>query len=263
MARNRMVKPEFFTSLHLSKISIDANYLFIGLWVFGDDYGVYPYSNRAILGDIYRYRYDVTDNDIEQLIKELIDIGVIIMYNYNDKNYLIILNWNEHQKVDKPSSRRYIPDEILTKIINKHSIDTVSSESTDSIDTVSSESVSKEKEKEKEKEKDIIETWRNNFEIYKSEFEIEYNKLINDNIWINNNKHLYPSIDIKLSIEKSYKNYWITEAGWKNKKSKRSLINPDYRQTLIKAIDFNPVKSQKTTNNNNKTYYDPQYKILS
>jgi hypothetical protein len=103
--------------------------------------------------------------------------------------------------------------------------------------------------KDKDKDKDIISkgsnidsssTWRNDFEIYKSGLREVYLKLINDKKYINEQARFYPNVDIKLSLEKACTNFWATEAGWKNKKSKRSK-NIDWKSTLTNAIEKNKV----------------------
>lgn len=88
--------------------------------------------------------------------------------------------------------------------------------------------------------------WRNDFEVYKSELEKEYKELINDSNFISTQERLNPNVNIKLSIEKGYLNFWSTEAGWKHKKkSKSNELN--WKSTLTKSIDMNKVYSQKKT----------------
>lgn len=146
MARNRMIKPETFESKTLSDISIEATYLFIGLWCYADDYGVYPFSHRQILGDIYKYRLNTSEQDSKKWLKELLDAGVIYKVEHNHKEFIIIKNWKEHQRVTNPSKRRYINEKDLNKIVSNKTLNSVSQESMGC--------------KEKEKEKEEIERER-------------------------------------------------------------------------------------------------------
>lgn len=84
------------------------------------------------------------------------------------------------------------------------------------------------------------ETWRDNFDVYRSELWEVYQSLINDSEFISEQQKFHPGVDISLSIEKACKNYWATKGGWKKKKQSRTK-NIDWKATLTKAIDFNKV----------------------
>ncbi|MFW6275309.1 MAG: DUF6291 domain-containing protein [bacterium] len=90
-------------------------------------------------------------------------------------------------------------------------------------------------------------TWRNDFEIYKSELREVYKELLNDSKFISEQEKFHPGVDIKLSLEKACTNFWATEAGWKHKKKQRSKeIN--WKTTLTNAIDLNKVYKPKNFN---------------
>lgn len=126
MARNRMIKPEFWTSKNLSKISMEANLLFIGLWNYCDDYGVYLFSKRKILGDIFPLRDKITENNIEKWTNELVSIGVIKFVNHKETEYIIISNWSEHQKVPNPNKRRWLEEQIQSSLDTNESLISIS-----------------------------------------------------------------------------------------------------------------------------------------
>lgn len=82
--------------------------------------------------------------------------------------------------------------------------------------------------------------WRNSFEKYKEELNIAVNTLLNDKEWIAEREKFHPKLDIKLSMEKAYRDFWVTEAGWKHKKkSKSNDIN--WKSTFNSAIEMNKV----------------------
>ena len=97
---------------------------------------------------------------------------------------------------------------------------------------------------------EILKTWRTDFETYKNELREIRNSLVNDIKFIELQEKYNPGIDIVLTIDKSCLNYWATEAGWKNKKSKQTK-DIDWKATLTNAI------SQPT----NKVYKDRNDKI--
>lgn len=84
--------------------------------------------------------------------------------------------------------------------------------------------------------------WRTDFEIYQEECTQAYIQLINDPDFIAERQKYHPRVNIQLTIEKSFKDFWSTEAGWKNKKATKSK-QIDWKRTFINAIDqkFNHV----------------------
>lgn len=93
----------------------------------------------------------------------------------------------------------------------------------------------------------INHTWRNNFEIYKSEMYSVFEAIKNDQKFIIEQERFNPNVDIILSIEKSISNYWGLESGWKNKKkSKTEKI--DWISTFKNAISLSANKVYKSRN---------------
>lgn len=90
--------------------------------------------------------------------------------------------------------------------------------------------------KNKEENKEIILTWRESFEIYLKELNVETKKLLSDKEWFSEREKFHPNLDIKLTIEKAYKDFWSKESGWKNKKSSKKTINIDWKSTYNNAI---------------------------
>ena len=87
--------------------------------------------------------------------------------------------------------------------------------------------------------------WKNDFEVYKENVRNGYREIMEDEAWFKKQSEFYPNVNILKSIEKSCVNFWITEAGWKNKKkAKTETIN--WKLTFANAI------SQPQ----NKVYYD-------
>ena len=63
---------------------------------------------------------------------------------------------------------------------------------------------------------------------------------MNDIELLKTQQRLNPGINVKLSIEKGFINFWGTEAGWKFKKGKKSKeIN--WQSTIINSISMNKV----------------------
>ena len=64
--------------------------------------------------------------------------------------------------------------------------------------------------------------WKKNFSVYKQECNDNLESLLSDKNWIIERQNYHPNLNIKLTLQKAWSDYWATEAGWKNKKSKRS-----------------------------------------
>lgn len=90
-----------------------------------------------------------------------------------------------------------------------------------------------------------VKTWRNDFDVYKSELFSVYNSLLLDRKYLDERQRFHPTLDIPLSIEKSVTEFWATERGWKHKKDGKAH-NLDWKSTLTKALDLssNQVKKQ-------------------
>jgi len=83
-------------------------------------------------------------------------------------------------------------------------------------------------------------TWRDDFEIYLAECKLEYERFMKNTELLKTQQRLNPGINVKLSIEKGFTNYWSTEAGWKHKKKSRSK-EIDWHLTIINSIGINKV----------------------
>ena len=123
MARNRMIKPDFWSSLILNSVSRDSRLTFIGLWNFCDDYGFCLRSTRSILGDLFPYDESVTEAKLKAWINELIEAKLIIPVDYKTKMLLFVKGWGEHQTVANKSKRSHIENDDLEDVI-KETLDT-------------------------------------------------------------------------------------------------------------------------------------------
>jgi hypothetical protein len=103
-------------------------------------------------------------------------------------------------------------------------------------------------------------TWRTDFDIYLAEMDQAFKAITSDEDYIKLQEKFHPGVDIRLSLEKAKTNFWETEAGWLNKKSKRSKgIN--WKTTFTNAIDRNKVYKPK--NNYNVTTPQRTYKEIA
>lgn len=111
MARNRMIKPEFWEDSKIALLSDKAKLLFIALWNFADDEGFLENNANWIAVKCFPYEKNVK---IEKILAELFKIGVIF-----EKNGIIqIKNFLKHQKINRPNKSE------LSQKFNEQSVNT-------------------------------------------------------------------------------------------------------------------------------------------
>lgn len=99
MSRIRSIKPEFFRSLDIADLSIEARLHFIGLWTHVDDEGRELDNPRLIRAAVWPLD-DMADEHIETLQAELAKRGRIVRYEVAGRRYFQVLGWH-HQRIDK------------------------------------------------------------------------------------------------------------------------------------------------------------------
>jgi hypothetical protein len=103
VARIRTIKPEFFTSLTIDKLSLAAQRTFAGLLTYADDYGKGIDDARLIKAALWPLRDEHTPAKVEEDMAAIAALGLILRYTYGEGRYFQILGWNEHQRVNRPS----------------------------------------------------------------------------------------------------------------------------------------------------------------
>jgi hypothetical protein len=108
MARIRTVKPEFFTSLTVAGLSVEARLTFIGLWTHVDDQGRCVDDPRLIKAAVWPLD-DRISADIERDLKELTESSLILRYKVGERSYLCVRAWDEHQRINRPTKSKLPP----------------------------------------------------------------------------------------------------------------------------------------------------------
>src|SRR5471030_318034 len=105
MPRIRTIQPNFAHSNSIMHLSRDARLLFVQLWTVVDDCG----RARASPADLASRLYPLDDDAPALLpgwLDELEREGCLEGYTVDDVDYLRIVNWREHQKIDRPTPSR-------------------------------------------------------------------------------------------------------------------------------------------------------------
>jgi len=106
MARNRIIKPEFWADAKIGRLSFGARLLYIAMWNFADDYGVISASPRRLLGEAFENDESVTLQNVIDWIAEIEAQGMIEKYTAEEKEWYNILKFSDHQKGFHKSTRR-------------------------------------------------------------------------------------------------------------------------------------------------------------
>ena len=103
--RIRTIKPEFWQSESMGRVSREARLCFIGLWSMADDSGRTRAASRMLASMLYPY-----DDDAPQLVDSWLDEleaeGCIRRYVVDGNHYADIPAWADHQKIDRPSKSK-------------------------------------------------------------------------------------------------------------------------------------------------------------
>lgn len=102
MARQRMVKPDFFASESLGACRPEARLAFIGLWVQADDKGHLKCQFGKLRRQVFPYDA-ITDMSFAYLLAELERVGCISGYEVAGERYLSVRNFNTYQIIQRPS----------------------------------------------------------------------------------------------------------------------------------------------------------------
>ncbi|MFE0021934.1 hypothetical protein [Amycolatopsis sp. NPDC059021] len=108
MPRIRTIKPSFFRSEDVSALPLRARLTWIGLWTHCDDAGRTKDNARLIKGDIWPLD-DVSLADIEEDLETLAAHERIVRYRVGGRRYLEIVNWSDHQSIQKPTPSKIPP----------------------------------------------------------------------------------------------------------------------------------------------------------
>ncbi len=111
--RIRSIKPEFWTSESIARLPLSSRLTFIALWSYVDDNGVGRDNERLVVADCFPLDDDPRDTlaRVSRDLQTLAEAGRIVRYTAGGRRFLAVVNWAEHQKIDKPNRPRYASPE--------------------------------------------------------------------------------------------------------------------------------------------------------
>ena len=104
MARNRILKKEFWCDEKIIELLYIERLLFLGMTNFADDKGIQLYSPKGLKAKIFPAD-DISANAIENGLTKMEELGLIEFGN--DNTLIRIRNWDLHQKINRPYPSKY------------------------------------------------------------------------------------------------------------------------------------------------------------
>lgn len=112
MARIRTLKPEFFRSKSVARLSFGARLTFQGMWCEADDYGRGPCDPRVLKGALWPLDDDVTWQTVDEHLEELERVGCIRRYPGGEDEFYEIPSWEEHQAAAYRRGKAVYPEPV-------------------------------------------------------------------------------------------------------------------------------------------------------
>jgi hypothetical protein len=107
MARKRQIKPEFFESEEISRLSFGARILYIGIWCHMDANGIIERFIPLIRSKVFPREVSVTDQHVSDWIDELCTNKQLARVTAQGKQLLVCPNFRKHQKVHPDEPAKY------------------------------------------------------------------------------------------------------------------------------------------------------------
>ena len=151
MARNRMIRPEFWEDEKIGTLCFAERLMFIAIWNLADDSGFVRWNEHYLLASIFPYD-KISIKKIKMFMKNLENKKFIEVFETKSNFFVVkIKNWQKHQKINKPQESRFEKD-LKSEVLKNQQESDVNS-CNDSCNDSNTNSTPKEvKEKEKLKE---------------------------------------------------------------------------------------------------------------
>ena len=115
MARNRVIKPEFWSDEKTGMLDCKSKCLFIGMLNHCDDEGLIKANPIYLKSRIFPYQGEMDEKEVEKLLLNLNKVGIIFLYKKNNQSFAWIIKFRVHQKLDHPGMAKNPPPDIKNK----------------------------------------------------------------------------------------------------------------------------------------------------
>lgn len=102
---NRIIKESICTSDTLDELTWFEEAVFYRLIVNCDDYGRFDGRLAVVKNKLFPLKENITIKSVSDAINKLSTVGLVILYEYEDKPYMQLVTWAKHQQVRAKKSK--------------------------------------------------------------------------------------------------------------------------------------------------------------
>lgn len=115
---NRLIKESICSSDTIDKLTWFEEVVFERLIVNCDDYGRFDGRVAIIKSRLFPLKANLTEKTLMEAINKLATVGLVILYEYEDKPYLQLTTWEKHQQVRAKKSKYPASDNTCKQMIS-------------------------------------------------------------------------------------------------------------------------------------------------
>lgn len=108
---NRIIKDSIRTSKKVNLMTDFQFRLWVNLITYVDDYGRGSADPELLKGFVFPRRKSVTEGTIEKAMRDLANMGLILLYDVDGDSYFCFPSWTEHQRIQTKKSKFPAPDD--------------------------------------------------------------------------------------------------------------------------------------------------------
>ena len=111
---NRIIKESICTSDTIDKLLPEEEIFFYRLIVNCDDYGRMDARPQILRAKCFPLRLDqVDDSKIINWLHRLVNVGLVQLYKIEEREYIQVVTWNNHQQIRAKKSKFPAPDDSM------------------------------------------------------------------------------------------------------------------------------------------------------
>jgi hypothetical protein len=200
MPRIRSIKPDHWSDKELPNISLQAHLLWIGLWNFSDDEGIFENDLNLIKSQIFPRRQDIRVEQIKDWLGQLVKARYIIPFEYQNGSYYIHRTFKTHQKIDRPTPSKF-SSEIVRRVLGEYS---QSPQGTLAPESIGKDSKGEDAPPRKKFTERVDEQMRNKYpQLYQTQEDL-HKILMADELWVEEMQRLHRGKDLAQAIGESF-----------------------------------------------------------
>lgn len=113
--RARWLKPEFFKDKKIGKMGPVVGLVYQALWCMADDGGAVLCDPETVKGELFMFWPTIGLPEISEALEQLAESERISRYKVGDEEYALLIYFDKHQAVHKPSLFRHPrPAQVVT-----------------------------------------------------------------------------------------------------------------------------------------------------